>query len=946
MRSILTTFLLLLWSFGSQAQSTGIENITANIFYSTIQAAVDSSMNGDTIVVGPGIYYEAVSFNGKNIVVSSHLIYSGDTSFISSTIIDGSNLGTCFTFNNGEDSTAILNGFTLRKSAANSSLDADGIYCNLSGPTITNIKLGEMDYCCNPAIRLLSSNVNIEGLISNNRDNHASVIYADSSNLNLNKCSFFNNNALAYLYNGTTKIKNSEFQYNGGETFISCFGNSLFVDSCYFYWNNGCGWCYMFSMYNNISTHISNSHFIQCMDALLYAVEGEVHMENVIVENGHSDMNFISLTGVDFLAKNIMLQNNRTIDYPYVLDLDNCSSRIFNSTIIDNQSDSEWNSGIGVFEGTAHIVNCILDDNYADGMTCDGKVYNSLIATSNTYVSHSLVNQLYPSGNPTLLDGNLFLEDPGFEMNWRMEYYPYYRALRNQQAKLALNSPCIDAGTSIYVFNGDTLLNLDSANYSGSAPDLGYIEKGFTPIYDHDLGIQSITFHSTDSLVLVNDTLAIEIYNGGSQLVSSFQLNIELDSTPGTYTINELIPPNESRIIHKVAPFPIDPNQHYYCKSWLVYPNDSNTVNDTLGLSIKSGGIIEEVPSYQNFETNDGGWIPGGENSTWTHQFGFYYDWLGYQQGYLGSANTNHWISAPNWIHCWQHLSWLESPLYNVANHDSILVAFNLFIDEGGSNRGLALQYQFAEDSSWTYLGEYGDPNDWYNGYHNELDSFGIHTGAWVPAYGGYQLLNCTSNLEIPPGENYLKFRFVLHQGHSNGLYWFDDFKVFDFPLASQSILIQQGWNYVSGYIVPVIPAISKLTSSIDTNLIIVKNQIGEVYWPDFNIDQFHNWNHMEGYYLKSTVNDTLIIEGIQVEPENSSLLLPQGWSLIPYLRTSSGLITQQLSTIANDIIIIKNMDGLVYWPQYGVQLFNDMVPGQSYLLKTIQATTLTYPAN
>ena len=39
-------------------------------------------------------------------------------------------------------------------------------------------------------------------------------------------------------------------------------------------------------------------------------------------------------------------------------------------------------------------------------------------------------------------------------------------------------SPAIDAGTASYQWNGETVLNMSSTSYAGSAPDLGAFESG------------------------------------------------------------------------------------------------------------------------------------------------------------------------------------------------------------------------------------------------------------------------------------------------------------------------------------------------------------------------------------------------------------------------------------------------------------------------------------
>jgi len=107
--------------------------------YGTIQSAIDFSTNGDTVLVYPGTYVENINFNGKNIVVGSLFLTTQDTSYISSTIIDGNQNGSVVTFESGEDSTTVLNGFTITNGQ---SIYGGGINCiNNSKPILSTLNV-------------------------------------------------------------------------------------------------------------------------------------------------------------------------------------------------------------------------------------------------------------------------------------------------------------------------------------------------------------------------------------------------------------------------------------------------------------------------------------------------------------------------------------------------------------------------------------------------------------------------------------------------------------------------------------------------------------------------------------------------------------------------------------------------------------------------------------
>jgi parallel beta-helix repeat protein len=75
--------------------------------YATIQAAVNASVDGDTVLVAPGTYTQRFDYNGKSISVQS-------ASGAASTILDGGRGGTVVTMQSAPGKRPVLRGFTIR----------------------------------------------------------------------------------------------------------------------------------------------------------------------------------------------------------------------------------------------------------------------------------------------------------------------------------------------------------------------------------------------------------------------------------------------------------------------------------------------------------------------------------------------------------------------------------------------------------------------------------------------------------------------------------------------------------------------------------------------------------------------------------------------------------------------------------------------------------------
>jgi hypothetical protein len=134
MKNLIFTILLFVPLLAIHPQDT----IHVPADYTTIQAGINASNNGDIVLVAEGTYYENINFNGKAITVASHFLIDGDNEHIIYTIINANDSGSVVVFDSGEDTTSVLYGFTL--TGGNARLGG-GIHCDSSGAKIVFNKI-------------------------------------------------------------------------------------------------------------------------------------------------------------------------------------------------------------------------------------------------------------------------------------------------------------------------------------------------------------------------------------------------------------------------------------------------------------------------------------------------------------------------------------------------------------------------------------------------------------------------------------------------------------------------------------------------------------------------------------------------------------------------------------------------------------------------------------
>ena len=192
--------------------------------------------------------------------------------------------------------------------------------------------------------------------------------------------------------------------------------------------------------------------------------------------------------------------------------------------------------------------------------------------------------------------------------------------------------------------------------------------------------------------------------------------------------------------------------------------------------------------------------------------------------------------------------------------------------------------------------------------------------------------------------------------GGSSGIWELEFLSIY-----TQSVPLPQGWSIFSTYIDPLAANIADILAPVVSDVIIVKSGTGQVYWPQYWLNNINNIIIGQGYQIKTAAALTAEFTGYPVVPQLTTLNLPHGWSILGYLRMTPMAIVPIFSnqgfvnppfTPPGILEIVKNDQGAIYWPQYNLDAIVNMLPGEGYQIKlnvtggSGHSAQFTYPAN
>ena len=157
-------------------------------------------------------------------------------------------------------------------------------------------------------------------------------------------------------------------------------------------------------------------------------------------------------------------------------------------------------------------------------------------------------------------------------------------------------------------------------------------------------------------------------------------------------------------------------------------------------------------------------------------------------------------------------------------------------------------------------------------------------------------------------------------------------------------IPLNAGWNLVSA---PVIPLnrdpLVIFSDLVDRGtVVIVKDGFGQFYNPEFGFSNLGLWDFRQGYQVKMSEEDELVIVGIPVD-DDAPLQLQRGWNMVAYLPEERGDPPLAFRNIEDVLIMAKDGMGRFYCLEYNYCNLWPLQRGQGYMVNVSEAVELIW---
>jgi hypothetical protein len=165
--------------------------------------------------------------------------------------------------------------------------------------------------------------------------------------------------------------------------------------------------------------------------------------------------------------------------------------------------------------------------------------------------------------------------------------------------------------------------------------------------------------------------------------------------------------------------------------------------------------------------------------------------------------------------------------------------------------------------------------------------------------------------------------------------------------LVEQTLSLESGWTIVSFNVLPLNTDAETLFADIAADMMLVKDNNGAFYSPEFNYNGLGEIEFGQGYFVNLKTETELTIRGRAVNPDQIVSVEP-GWNTIGTTLDSdldASCIDQYLAQFDpnyTDLLLVDSQ-GLEFDSSTQINDIGDLVPGLGYQLHLDTSTTIDF---
>lgn len=232
-----------------------------------------------------------------------------------------------------------------------------------------------------------------------------------------------------------------------------------------------------------------------------------------------------------------------------------------------------------------------------------------------------------------------------------------------------------------------------------------------------DMQMISIDTPATASCALTTaTTIKVTVRNSVNTTVTNIPVTYRVNGGPwSTPELIPSIPGNDTVQYEFLDSADLSAIGSHLIEVIVNYPTDTYRDNDTLRITIINSPVVTvttTIPYLENFESGNGYWYTGGDNSSWE---------FGTPSSYMisrAASGANAWKTRLSGNYNDNELSYLYSPCLDVSGLSVPTLSFSLSLDIENCNTSLCdgayVQYSL-DGKTWDTLGAFGDGVNWYN---------------------------------------------------------------------------------------------------------------------------------------------------------------------------------------------------------------------------------------